>query len=164
VHLGVTVPADAKPSEPVKVGEGPLHHPALAPEAGAVGGAPAGDDRSDAAPAHQAAVLVVVVGAVAEHLYGAPSGPAEAATERAHRVDQGHQLGDIVAVAAGERHRQRDPRGLDQQVVLGAQTGAIDRARAAQEPPKTARTWLESTAARDQSIWPAAFRRTSRRW
>jgi uncharacterized membrane protein YdfJ with MMPL/SSD domain len=39
-------------------------------------------------------------------------------------------------------------------MVLGAQASAIDRAGSAQEPPKTARTWLESTDARDQSIWP----------
>jgi len=164
VHLGVTVPADAKSPEPVQVGEGALDHPALAPEARAVGGAPAGDHRADAAPAHQAAVLVVVVGAIAEQLGGALAGPADPPADRAHRIDQRHQLGDVVAVAAGERHRQRDPRGLDQQVVLGAQAGAIDRARPAQGPPKTARTWLESTVARDQSIWPAAFRRTSKRW
>ncbi len=41
------------------MGEGPLDDPALAAEAGAGGDAPAGDDRRDAALAHQAAVLVM---------------------------------------------------------------------------------------------------------
>ena len=135
MHLGVAIPADAKTPEPVQMGEGPLDDPALAPEARAVGGLAPGDDRPDAALAHQAAVLVVVVGAVAEHPFGASAGPADAPADRPHRVDERHQLG-----------------------------GAIDGRGAAQEPPKTARTLLESTVARDQSICPAAFKRTSRRW
>ena len=114
----IPVNSDAKTAKPVQVGEGTLDDPALAPEAGAVRGQASGDDRADAALAHQAAVLVVVVGAVAEDRHGAPSGPAEAAAERAHRIDQRHQLGDIVAVATGEAHRQGNPRGLDQQMVL----------------------------------------------
>ena len=77
MHLGVTVPADAKPPEPVQVGEGPLADPAPSPEPGAVGGAPSGDHRADAALAHEAAVLVMVVAAVAEHTLGALARSAE---------------------------------------------------------------------------------------
>ena len=113
---GATIPADAKAPEPMQVGEGSLDDPALAPEARAVGGPPAGDHGTDPAPAHQAAV--VIVGAVAEQPLGALSGPADAALDRPDRIDEGHQLGDVVALAAGDRHRQRDARGLDQQVGL----------------------------------------------
>jgi len=34
------------------------------------------------------------------------------------RVEQRHQLGDVVAVAAGQRDGQRDTRGVDEQMVL----------------------------------------------
>lgn len=118
MHLGVTVPADAKASEPVQMGEGSLDHPALAAKAGSVGDTSTGDDRCDAAPAHQASVLVVVIATVGEDDHGALSRSADTPADRAHRIDQRHQLGDIVAVATRERHRKRDPRGLDQQVML----------------------------------------------
>ncbi len=100
------------------MGEGTLDDPTLAAEAGAVGDAPVGDDRRDAALAYQAAVLVVVIAAVGEDDHRALSRSADTPADRAHRIDQRDQLGDVVAVAAGERHRKRDARGLDQQVVL----------------------------------------------
>ena len=103
------------------------------------------------------AVLVVVVGAVGEHPLRPLAGPAAAAADRRDRLDQRHELGDIVAVAAGQRHRQRDAVRLGDQVVLGARPGTVDRARARFGPPFSARTWELSITARDQSIAPAAF-------
>ena len=79
-------------------------------------------------------------------------------------VEQRQQLGDVVAVAAGQRDGERDAGGVDEQVVLGARAGTIDRGRPRQEPPKRARIWLASTEARDQSILPAAFDFTSSFW
>jgi hypothetical protein len=58
----------------VQVREGSLDDPSLAAEPRAVSGASAGDDGPDAALAHQAAVGVVVVLAVAEDPLGAFSG------------------------------------------------------------------------------------------
>jgi hypothetical protein len=47
-----------------------------------------------------------------------------------------------VAVAAGERPRQRDPAALDEEVVLGAVSGSINRARARRGAPfSLARDW-----------------------
>jgi hypothetical protein len=45
----------------------------------------------------------------------------------AERVDQQNQLGDVVAVAAGEVHRQRSAAGVADQVVLGAGAAEVDR-------------------------------------
>jgi hypothetical protein len=47
-----------------------------------------------------------------------------------------------VAVAARERPGERDPAALDQEVVLGAQSGSINRARARRGAPLFACTWL----------------------
>jgi len=46
-------------------------------------------------------------------------------------------------------------------MMLGASAGTVNRRRTGVEPPKSARIWLPSTTAVDQSIRPAAFRRRS---
>ena len=80
-----------------------------APEPGAVLGLAAGDHGLDArARAGQPAVLVVVVAAVGDHACwaGEAAGrPATAGTASKQR----DQLGDVVAIAAGERPGERDP-------------------------------------------------------
>jgi hypothetical protein len=92
-----------------------------------VGDAAAGDPRGDAAGAELAAVGVVVVAAVGEQLPRSAAGSAASSADRRHGVDQREQLGDVVAVAAGEGDRERDAAGVADQVVLGAWTPAIDR-------------------------------------
>jgi hypothetical protein len=104
----------------VQVGEAALDHPALAAEPRAVGGPPARDPVSDAAGAQDAPVLVVVVAAIGEDAVRLGARPADLAGDRAggQVVQERHQLGDIVAVAAGERDRQGDPGRIDQEMVL----------------------------------------------
>ncbi len=65
--------------------------------------------------------------------------------------EQGHQLGDVVVVSAGQRHRERNALSVDQDVVFAARPCAVDRAGPASGPLRAARTWLESITARDQS-------------
>lgn len=93
-------------------------------------GLAAGDHGFDAALADEAAVLVMVVAAVADHRVGSLSGPADGAAYRWHRVEERDQLGDVVAVTAGDRVRERDPGGVDQEVMLGAGSASVHRARA----------------------------------
>jgi hypothetical protein len=61
------LPADPQAAEPVQVGKGTLHNPALGTESGAVLGAAPGDDRLHAEVPDEAAVFVVVVATVSEH-------------------------------------------------------------------------------------------------
>jgi hypothetical protein len=70
-------------------------------------------------------------------------------------------LGDVVAVAAGQRHRERDALAVGDEVVLAARACAVDRAGSAFGPRRAARTWEESITARDQSSW--FFERSPRR-
>jgi hypothetical protein len=44
-------------------------------------------------------------------------------------------LRDVVAVAARDRPGERDPRRVDQEVVLAAVSGSINRARARRGAP-----------------------------
>jgi hypothetical protein len=72
-------------------------------------GLAAGDQRLDAALAEQAAVLVVVVAAVGDQRCRPASRAADAAADGRYAVEQLEQLGDVVAVAAGERPGERYP-------------------------------------------------------
>ncbi|KOV97454.1 hypothetical protein ADL02_07385 [Streptomyces sp. NRRL WC-3723] len=64
--VGSAFPADAEAAEAVEPGEGPLDHPTVGAQAGAVPGAAAGDGGDDAAGTDLVAVDVVVVAAVGE--------------------------------------------------------------------------------------------------
>jgi len=166
VDLGDALVARSQAAEVVQVREAALDHPALAPEARAVICAPAGDPVGDPPGPQDAPVFVVVIAPVGHDEVRLSARPADPPGDRTGGkvIQERHQLGDVVAVAAGERDRQRDSRGIDQEMVLGACAGAIDRGWPAQEPPKRARMWLASTTARDQSIAPAALSLTRSLW
>jgi hypothetical protein len=83
-----------------------------------VRGAAPSDAWSDPAGAQEPAVLVEVVAAVGEQLARLASRPPKQPTDRRDRVAQWEQLGDVVAVAASQRDRERDALGVDDQVVL----------------------------------------------
>ena len=142
MDLGTALVADAQAAEVVQVRETALHDPPLATQTGAVRSAPASDQRLDATTTQEATVAVVVVAAVGQQAVRLATRPAALALDGVgmQGVDERQKLRDVVAVAAGQRDRQGDARGVDQQVVLGACASAIDRGRPRQEPPKRART------------------------
>ena len=119
----------------VEPGEGALDDPADATEAGAVLGLATSDLRLDVAGAEFAPVLVVVVAAVGGDSVGSPAWSADLAAYRWHALDKRNQLGDVVAVAAGDRPGKRDPGRVYEQVMLGAVSGSINWARARRGAP-----------------------------
>ena len=92
MDLVAAVVAHEEAFEVVEPGEGALHDPAGAAEAGAVVGLAASDLGPDPAGAELAAVLVVVVAAVGHHAVGSLAGPADSAAYRRHTLDQRHEL------------------------------------------------------------------------
>ena len=120
MDLGQALVADAQAAELVQVREAALDDPALSTEAGAVLCAAAGDDGLDTAVPEHAAVVVVVVAAVGEDEVGLLARSADLAGDRpgVQRVEQRQELGDVIAMAARQRDRERDPRRVDQQMVL----------------------------------------------
>jgi hypothetical protein len=96
----------------------------------------------------------VVVASIGDHAVGSTARPANKAAYRGHGFEERDQLGNVVAVRAGEREGERDPCLVDEEMVLGAGTAPIDRARARFGAPFFACTWLESTIARDHSSSP----------
>jgi hypothetical protein len=109
VEVGAAFVAGAQSLEGVQPGEAAFDHPAVSAQAGAVGDAAAGDPRSDAPDAQQPPVLVVVVATVGEQLPRLASRPAASAADRRDGIQERDELGDVVAVAGGQRDRQRVP-------------------------------------------------------
>jgi len=100
VLIGVSLPADPEPSELVQPGEAALNDPTLATKSRAMLFAAPGDQGLDAPSPELAAVLVVVIAPVGKQPIGAsPLG------ERREAIDQGQELGDVVAVPAGQGDR-----------------------------------------------------------
>ena len=130
MDVRAAVVADEQSFELVQPGEGAFDDPAVTTKAGAVLGVASCDLGFDAALAELAATARVVVSAIAGDSVGPPTRPADLAAHRRHAVDERDQLGAVVAVAAGEPPGERDPAALDQEVVLGAVPGSINRARA----------------------------------
>jgi len=135
VDVGSSVVANEDPFALVQPGDGPFDDPAVAAQAGAVLGVASCDLGFDAALAELAAATRVVVGAVAGDPVRPSSWPADLAAHRWDAVNERDQLGAVVAVAAGKRPRERDPAALDEQVMLGAVSGSINRARARRGAP-----------------------------
>jgi hypothetical protein len=112
----------------VEPGEGALDDPAVATKSGAVLCLAACDQRLDATLAHETAVLIVVVAAVGDDAVGSSPGPTGATANGRHAVEQFEQLGDVVAVAAGERPGERDAAAVYEEMLLAAAAAPVDRA------------------------------------
>jgi hypothetical protein len=130
VNVVAAVVADEEPFELVEPGEGAFDDPAVAAEAGAVFGLAAGDLGCDPELAESAAVLVVVVAAVGADPVGTAAWPAGLAADGRYPLDEREQLGDVVAVAAGDSPSERDPGRVYEKVMLRTVSGSINRARA----------------------------------
>ncbi len=130
MDFGAAVVADEQSLEVVQPGEGTFDDPAGAAEPGAVRGVSSRDLVFDPARAQLPAVLVVVVATIGGDAVGSPTRPAGPATNRWDALEERDQLGDVVAVAARNCPGERDPACVDQEVVLGAVSGSINRARA----------------------------------
>ena len=135
VDLVAPVVADEESLVVVEPGEGALDNPADTSQSGAVFGLAAGDLGFDPAGAELAPVLVVVVATVCGDPVGAPARAADLAANGRDSLDQRDELGDVVAVAAGDRPRERDPGRVYEKVMLRAVSGSINRARARRGAP-----------------------------
>ena len=130
MDLVAAVVADEQPFELVQPGEGAFDDPAVSAKSGPVAGVAAGDLRGDPALTELATVFVVVIAAVGANPFGTAARATAAAAHWRHRVNERDQLGDVVAVAARDRPGERDPARVDQEVVLGAVSAPVNRARA----------------------------------
>jgi hypothetical protein len=96
--------------------------------------AAAGDDGRDTAVADQAPVLVVVVATVGVDPPGPAARLADDAPDRWDGIDERDQLGDLIAMPAGERDGQRNPVRVGEQVMPGTGFAPVDRTRSCLAP------------------------------
>jgi hypothetical protein len=129
MHVCASLVADKQALELVEPGKRALDDPALTPEPGAMLRIAARDHGLDASLAEQPTVRVVVVAAIGDHAFGSSARPSRLAGNRRHLLEQGDQLGDVVAVAARERPSEWKPAAVYEEMVLGAGTAPVDRAR-----------------------------------
>jgi hypothetical protein len=162
VDVESSFPPGGQSAKLVQQGDGLFDDPAAGVVA--VAGLAAADQRHDPAGADLVAVDIVVIAPVGQENIGSPAWSSAASAYRRDRVDQRDQLSDVVAVGAGHDRRERRACSVADQVVFGADLGPVDRARAGSFAPFFARMWEESTHARDQSIWAAAFSSANNRW
>lgn len=134
MQVGAYLVADAESFELVEPGERPLYHPAGLAQARAVRGTASGDLGGDSSRSDEAPVLVEVVAAVGEQAPGAMTWSAAQAMDVGNRVQEWHELGDVVTVSAGQRDGERGSLPVDDDVVLAAGPGAIDRRRSGVSP------------------------------
>ena len=92
-------------------------------QAAAVSCAAAGNAWRDGTYADHAALPVEVIAAVGEQLPRLAPRPRTLAADRRDRVLRRQQLSDVVSVTTGQGDRERDPVGVDDQVVLRAVGG-----------------------------------------
>ena len=162
VDVGSAVVADEQSFELVQPGEGALDDPAVAAEPGAVLGLASCDLRCDAALAELAAATRRSRSRDRRETRsgrrrGRPTLPRTGGTRSRSGISWvlSWRLPPVSVQASGI------PRRVDEEVVLGAVSGSINRARARRGAPFFACTWLPSATARDHSISPAARNRAS---
>ena len=120
MDLGVALVADPEAAEVVQVREAALDDPALLAQPRAVLGLAPRDDRLDPARPQQPPILVEVIAAIGEQPVGLLARSTGLACDGAgvQVVEQRQQLGDVVAVAAGQCDRERDAGRVDEEMVL----------------------------------------------
>jgi hypothetical protein len=82
------------------------------------------------------------------------AGTSSLSLQRWNRVNQCEGLLRVVTIGPGELNRQRNSPSVANQMALAAELRSVGGVGACLSPPKTARTELPSTTARDQSILP----------
>lgn len=107
-----------EPAQVVQPRERALDNPALFPKPRAVFCAPAGDHGLDLPFAQLPTVLIEVIATVGEESLSTPARPSTLACNRGDTIDKPQQLGDVVAVSAGQADRERNPVRVGDQVVL----------------------------------------------
>lgn len=118
MQVGVAFPADPQPAEVVQPSECAFHDPALTAEPGTMLGASARDPVLQTTRSELATVLVVVIATIGDHSLGALSRSPPLAFDRSGPVDERKELGDVVAVPAGQRDGQRHAARVDVQMVF----------------------------------------------
>ena len=164
VDVGAAFVTDAQAAELVQPTEGAFDNPAGFAQATAVRRSAAGQLIGDAALLQPAMVRGTAVGTISLHCHGSLPRATDFAAERRDSHYERLQLAAVMHVSRRQLDTQRQSLGIGAKMMFAARFAAVGRVGPRLKPPKTARTLLESTTARDQSIRSAACNRRSSSW
>ena len=156
--------ADAQAVKLMQPTERASHDPPRRAQLNAMRSAAAGQWVGDPALLQPARVRGTAIGAISLHGLGLLPRASDLAAERRDGRHKRLQLAAVMHVGRRQLDTQRQPLGIGAKMMFAARFAAVGRVRSGLKPPKTARTLLESTTARDQSIRPAASNRRSSSW
>jgi len=164
MNVGAAFVADAQAAELVQPTEGAFHDPAGFAQTAPMRGSLTGQLVADSALLQPAMVGGTAVGAIPLHDLRPLPRATDLAPHRRDGCDERLELATVMHV--GRRHEcaQRHALGIGAKMMFAARFAAVGRVRPGLQPPKTARTLLESTTARDQSKRSALWRRRSNSW
>ena len=162
MNTGPTLVADIETTEPMQPRQRPFDDPAGAAQPAAVGRAAFGELALNAPARERVAMRLRIVRAVALNQSRRADWASRAPAQRRNGVDQREQLGDVVAVGAGQRRDERNPVRVGENVMFGAGLAAIGRVRSSFFPPRNARSEALSTTARARSRSPRCRSSASR--
>jgi hypothetical protein len=165
VNIGTAFVANAQAAELIQPTERALDHPAGSAQAAAMWPARARQSSGDAQSAQPLLMRAAAISPISLHDFGPLPWPTGFAAQRGDRQHQGLQLAAVMDVGRGDLGAQRNALGVGAKMMFAARFAAVGRIWPRLKPPKTARTLLESTTARDQSIRSATCRRRNNsRW
>ena len=157
--------AKAQSAKLVQPAERTFHDPTRFAQATAVRRALPRQQVANAPALQPSMVSAVAVSSISLHQDGSLTRPSSFATDRWNGQQQCFEWLAVMHVGGRQLRAQRNALGIGAKMMLTARFAAIRRVTTRLEPPKTARTLLESTTARDQSIRSAACnRRSSSLW
>src|SRR6185436_10410039 len=161
MNISPTFKAKAAPPKLMQPGQGPLHDPAIPPQATAMRPAPPSDPGLDRAVAQRLAMEVRVVAPIRIQLFRTAAGSSPPTAHRRNGLDDRQQVRDGAGIGGGQSSSEWNALRIRNNVVFRAGFRPVGGVRTGSFPPKTARTDALSTAARDQSIWSLAWSLTS---
>lgn len=165
VNIIASFIANAQAAKLVQPAQRALDDPARFAQAAAMGPPFTGQPVGNALAAQPVMVCGAAIGAVSLHQVRPLTGAAWFAAHWWDRHQQRLELTTVMDVGCSHLDAQRNALGIGEKMMFAARFAAVGRVRPRLEPPKTARTLLESTTARDQSIRSAlCSRRSSSRW
>jgi hypothetical protein len=146
--------ANSQAAELVQPSERPLHYPAPSAQPAAMFGVTHREQRHDAAFTQTLADGLSVIATVAQHAVRTMARSSSRSLQAWDSLNQCEGLLRVVTIGPGELDCERNPLAIADQMTFAAQLGPVGWIRTCLCPPKTARTELPSTTARDQSICP----------
>ena len=152
MNVGSFLITDAQSPKLIEPSERPLHDPAPSAQTAAMFGVAFRKKRDDVADKKTLADCFGVIAAVAQYAIRTMARSSPLSLQSWDGINQCEGLQRVVTIGTGELNGQRDSPSVANQMTLAAELRSVSRIRSCLSPPKTARTELPSTTARDQSI------------